>query len=447
MNYNDNIWGLDMEVLEEAYFGSKPEFKQIERLLGIVIERIHKQFGEFSGNPEDFFNLGYHNRGLGIYEDGTVEDLERLFKKAFKFKEFHLDFYYATPWNTVMNKNAFTMPTGFGFRDSAKNTLDKRLRGYENLTIGVCVGIDMIWSLQMTPRELMAIIMHEIGHNVDASAFTFLASLPPLISTEIVGGTIFNPRYGDSPTLNRSFFGQFIVGQVVKNIPYGAWMAKMNKATDEFLEKFPDITKTFQYLNMLIMELGQFVSGMQMLSQPIKFVKGLIKRDPRFAIPQLLAPQNVFGYGMEKFADSFASSYGYGKDMASISRKVQLSKWSVISNSAAEIPGINVLIDFMSVATRVSVMLLDPHPLDATRIYRQLVKLERDLHDPALNPKVRKELEQNVAELRQYIDEEILNPKADDNKKHVVTFMMNYFVIKVFNGRIDPRELYDSREL
>ena len=445
-SYENNIWGIDMSVVEEAYFGSKPEFKEIEMLLGNVIDRINGMFGPFTGKFDDFFTFGNNTKDLGIYSDGTVEKLEKLFKKAFDFKEFHLDFYYASPLMGAMNKNAFTMPTGFGFRDTVENTLDKRMRGYQNLTIGVCVGVDMIWSLQMTPRELMAVIMHEIGHNVDASVFTFLASLPPFLINKKTLEDIIKMRPGEVAA-NDSWMFSFITNQIQKNLPYGAWMAKMNKEWDKFMEKYPGLIKKFQALNMVINEIGQFAAGSMFITKPLNTIKNLITKDPKLAIPKLLHPQNVFGYGMEKFADSFATSYGYGKEVASFNRKMQISKWSIVSNEAANIPVINVMMDFMQVTARLSIMLLDPHPIDATRIYRQLVKLENDLKDPNLNPKVRKELEDNIAELKDYIDNEILNPKADENKKHYVTFMMNYFIIKVFNGRIDPRELYDKREL
>ena len=442
----ENIWGLDYDILEEAYFGSKPEFKEIEKLLGVVIDRINNLLGPYTGSIDDFFNLGYNTKDLGIYSDGTVEKMEKLFKRAFGFKEFHLDFYYANPLMLEMNKNAFTMPTGFAFRDSAKNTLDKRLRGYESLTVGVCVGVDMIWSLQMTPREVMSIILHEIGHNADASIFTFLATLPPVFVHQRTLDDILHWRKGETTTNDAWFFG-FIVNQVQRNLPFGAWVAKMNKDWDKWLESRPETLRKFQYISTYIMEACQFFIASSFLTHPIKIVKGLIKKNPKNMLPELLNPQNVFGYGMEKFADSFASSYGYGKEVASTMRKMQLNKWSVVTNATSEIPVINVMVDFMSVMTRASVMLTDPHPMEATRIYRQLVKLERDLKDPSLNPKVRRELEENIADLKKYIDDEILNPNADENKKHYVTFLMNYFIIKVFNGRLDPRELYDNREL
>lgn len=452
LNYNDNIWGLDMEVLEEAYFGSKPEFKEIEKLLGVIIDRINSTFGPYTGNALDWFDMEYKVKDMRLYNDDTVSRIEKLFEKAFGLKEFHLDFYYNSfvvldvydllkkkPLEKnaagAMGRNAFTIPQGFALFDKSNDTENKMIRDGANIKAGVFVGVDLIWTLQLTPREVMAVILHELGHDMDASIFTLLASVPRFIDG--------NNNFVDPKTFA---IASGLVA-VLKSSPLGAWLAKANKEYDEMIENSPGAGATLGYIATLIKTIKDLVTTSKWLKDPVKAMTWFKNIDPRLYMLNVMQPNNLFGYGSEKFADSFATSYGYGLEIASFNRKVQLRSDSIPFTTFAQVPGINLITDFILASKRFVNMMLDPHPHDATRMYRQLAKLKKDLKDPSLPPSIRKDLERDIEGMQKYIDDVILNPRHDDNKKHFFTFLMNWMIIKIFNGRIDPRELFDSREL
>lgn len=445
----DDYYNYD--VVTEAYFGSKPEFKEIERLLGVIIDRINTAFGPSDGDFNRWQELQKTVNDPKIYSDDTVPRLERLFTKAFDLKSFHLDFFYnhyamlklsgalsdkSYQGYEHLGANAFTIPKGFAFFDSEKNSENSMIRSSKCVTAGIMVGVDYIWALDLTPRELMATILHELGHCMDASVFTMLALIPPFIGprSELFKGNMERLKFTAQAFMLRSS-------------SIAALWSELGKTLDAATEKIPGFGALMASINLSIDMVRDVEFIGAIINRPIELIKRSAGLNLAYRTAKTVEPSNIFGYGSEKFADSFATSYGYGKDLASLMRKVQLRHHRTMFRFISEIPVLNVLTDYVLACTDFVSIGLDPHPHHATRIYRQLVKLKKDLNDPTLNPKIRKELEQNVQEMQDYIDDVILNPNHEDNRKHVTTFVMNWVIMKMFNGRIDPRELYDSREL
>ena len=396
----------NLQILQEAYYGKPKEFVEIEKRLEKIIEMIRLTKEEPS-------------MAVDINSMKELEEIEDLFTKFFKNYKTSITFY-----SPILSPayNAFTFPSSLSY--FRKDPNNKRIARSEDLFINVNVDIGLVYALEMTPQELMAIILHEIGHCFDASFFMLLSNI-------CINATV----WFDSP-------------DKISKVTFDLFGSLYNTFIRFLMGSVPIMSEFYQVFNRLVSSnpmINKIISDVQMVFASISsFVSVFNRPKPYRYLFALLNPSNVFGYANEKFADSFATSYGYGKDVASSMYKMQQRKGLFLNDAVAKIPILNVGHDLLSVSARVSTLILDPHPHEAARIQSQLTKLKRDLNDPNLDYKVKKELLDNIRDLEDIIDNVILNADADENKGRWISMFANYIVIKVFNGKIDPRELFEA---
>lgn len=409
----------DIYVLTEAYHGKPKEFILIEKKLEKVIEMIRLTKEEPSN-------------AIDINSMREVEEIEKLFTKFFKNKETSITFY--TPIISP-GYNAFTVPSSLSYFKKDKS--NKRVTRSEDLFINVNVDIGLVYGLEMTPAELMSIILHEIGHCYDASMFMLLTN----VNIDIVKGFKMDKDGSVSTIFNK---GSEALAGSIKNTIMSFLMgstpvAKFYQAANRFVSSNPIISKIWSDISNIILDVRMFINQIIPNTQLLRFLVS-----PAMIIASLLNPRNLFGYAGEKFADSFATSYGYGPDTATVFNKMRTRKGLFLNENVAKIPILNIGYDFYKVVMQAATFLSDPHPTEATRIQSQLNKLKKDLKDPNLSPKVRRELTENIEELETYIDDVLLNIENDSNKGRTISYFWNYMIIKVFNGKIDPRELFEA---
>jgi len=401
----------DLNILTEAFYGKPKEFIEIEKRLDKIINMIKLQ----KENP---------SMAVDINKMKELEEIENIFTKFFKNYKTSITFYAPIISPTY---NAFTFPSTLSYFKKDPN--NKRIASVDDLFINVNVDMGLVYALDMDAKELMAVILHEIGHCFDASLFMLLSKI------QIIGSINYdlNTMHVNSVNINavNSIYSTFI------NLIIGAspLLQSFYQEMNRFVSQNPTLNKFLSDIQMVIADISTFLN---IVSFSLK------KITPVLLVQQLLNPSNVFGYANEKFADSFATSYGYGKEVASFSYKVQHRKGLTINENISKIPLLNIGYDFLKVSMQLSTIILDPHPHDATRIQSQLNKLKRDLNNPNLDSKVKKELLDNIVEMENYIDNIVLNINHEDNNGRWITLLQNYIIIKVFKGRIDPRELFEA---
>ena len=96
-------------------------------------------------------------------------------------------------------------------------------------------------------------------------------------------------------------------------------------------------------------------------------------------------------YASEKYADSFATAYGYGPALASAFKKLHINEGNSPDKIYYNFPVLNWWYDLNKISTRIIAGLIDVHPSDPSRVMAQLNKLKRDIKDPQLDPRVKKE--------------------------------------------------------
>jgi hypothetical protein len=402
----------------EAYYGKPKEFLIIEKELDKIIKQIKENIPivNFKDNIAPKKIIDFSNSDEIIL-------IEKIFQKFFGFKEFFLSIYYPiTPKLYTIPFNGFTIPRAFNyFRRDIGGKPDT-----SSMSVGVNINIILIRYLDLTAEELMGVILHEIGHNLDTSIFSFLSRFV-LDLDKITNET-------KKETIER-LIGQLIGLGIIDFIQLGKIVSKFIQAFEGFLT---DVAPGFLKLTTLYWEFYlnfNFIHTFKIFNQGVDFKKLIYK---------IITPGNIFGYAGEKYADSIATSYGYGMALSSFQNKVQKRENFIINKTLYEIPVLNWIYDFMGVMLSIISCVSDPHPQDAVRINAQLLKLKRDIKDPNLNPRLKKSLEEEINELEKYINDYYLNIETNDNKKRIFTWMFNYMIIKIFNNNIDFRELLEN---
>ena len=150
------------QITNEAYFGTKPEFKEIEAKLKILIDFC---------NTNDF---GKNQPANGIPE---IKEIEKLIVKAFGYKDMSL---FVNELIGDYSYNAFTYSNGFKYLDLSQMSKMNFSNGFtvegnnSAMYPGVTVSANLIKWAGLNEKELFAVILHELGHVSQISIVDFL---------------------------------------------------------------------------------------------------------------------------------------------------------------------------------------------------------------------------------------------------------------------------------
>lgn len=396
----DNTPEFQLSVLNEVYFGKTKGLQKIEKLLD---QYRNKYMGKINFVA------------ISANEDKLLLQINREFEKEFGFSEFAI---------SVIDSgmvNAFTLPigarydvgnTGKNLVTNAKSFKFKKEAGYAAI-IGIYAGL--IFNKNYTTEEIMAIILHEIGHNfqeaisninIGFSNFGKATRLIEIITRIMKNIDNANAVSGIATSAGLSMM--LSTNVIMKPIIAGYKYAMEFK--DDFYEMTLMLSSTinmlldlvglgfklfdiftfgiFKYLDLPILNLGLFTIEH----------KGLPKRvmdrvtDP---FGMLILPGS---YRHERTADNFTTFYGYGPALSSAMTKMGYSGNTAndIMNSVETIPIYSTLMNAFTLPANVIMNALDPHPLHLTRIQDQINLLEAELKKPGIDPKMRKRIQKDI---------------------------------------------------
>lgn len=385
---NDEQYAL----LKEAYYGKPKEFELAENSVKKIIQMIKEERSSKTGKLDD----------KTISTSDELTTLERLFTKALKMQAVHIVF-YSNP-NSMYANNAYTI-TGYFLSDRDKKGMRAKS---DKLTAYVYVDKGLIYNNKLNEKEVMSLILHEIGHNFDRSIFS-------LISTPIIALLIFN-----LPVLKQIFqLGLGINNLVTKGITY-------------LTEKIPYLGKISNFINDTIVGFNKLVIGVN----PLMNIYAIIINMTNY-------PNSFFTYSKEKYADSFAASYGYATDLATAFNKMKLLSNNYITDMY-DVPVANTILLTNLTGTYALLSLMDPHPDDTVRIKSMLNKLKRDASSNDLPPELKKELNANIKEMEAFLKNEYLNPNKKYNKDNPLGMLIKKAVFEKNAENIDVRELLEK---
>lgn len=378
------------EIVDEAYYGKHNNLKKCEKLLDGMIADLK------DANDNAFFYDKYD-----INEDPRVHEVEMLLEDTFNLKSFDLSFYV----RGNMSYNAWTIPTTIPIFNKDKG--EKYGVKSSNYKLNCHVDTMMLTLGDFTGGELLAIILHEIGHNFDTSIFFILSNF----------------------TFN---IADVLLSIVISLTPLKRWIGKIQTFIDKFstmiFSEFPVVRSIYiTYVN-IINSVKRFYYTFANIP--------VILNNPQIYL-NALNPRNIFGYGNEKFADSFATAHGYGKELISGLNKIENADGLILGDAIRECGLLAIPYDLASLFTNIALAPLDEHPATPIRLKSVITKLKRDLKDPNLDPKLKKELMKQIEDVEKFINNEYINITTDENRNRCIRVL---YCKLLMNFPIDPRE-------
>ena len=397
-------------ILSEAYIGKTETLLEIEKQIGVIRANI-KRYTDINRSKE-------------------VQQLNRLFEKQFGMDIFSLH----VEQNNMIN--AYTIPVACNFDIAFTDTISKMVAGdrtngyYFKKNNGLCIICNIYWGLLMckdiTDAEILAIILHELGHNfADAISKTIKVANEELSRIRVICliySAIFQLLLLGSPF---GFVGSYInyknnTNEVKKKQES---KTKIRKIKGILLGIGADISDISTFVNQIINRLfGRF---------SIKLNKLLITTNDKENIKKSPSRQN------EVIADRFAGVYGYGPEQASALMKMhkQVSKAEQFIDNLG---GFGKIINMKYDDLLRDIYKYDCHPHEIQRLNEELRLLKEELAKSDLDPKLVKVMKQQVKELEDLRDEVTrIDKNMPDNERERALFYQQV-------AELDPNAVNDE---
>lgn len=420
------LLGNNMSPVMEAYYGKSKDLVACEKDLAKIIDAVN---GKNKGLVD----------GETIQKCKRLKNVEKRIAKVFNLKEFRLfivdeafisinkstddehpqDASVDSPPINIKIKamNAYTLPYSL----SVIPIVGKRVADKGMMSVYTTVNKSLIYSYNLTAGELMAVILHEIGHNFDNSMFRF-------ISTAIPWDIILKPEE-DMAQIIGYLIARMLAGKIGKVI------GQVNSIINSAIEQVPGLSK-------IISMMHDYTTSVYKMLNVYYGVTNVASLDTWvYGAKEALNPSSFFGYSSEKYADSFASAHGYSVEIASVNEK--FSRGTKMERKIMDKGGVAVIYDLARVTASLPYLISDPHPQEIVRVYSQLKKMKRELNDPSIPNELKPEIKKQINELEKIVTK-MIDVYDDKNKGYMATVLMNKLFIDAFKGNLDPREMLEN---
>lgn len=364
------------ELVTEAYVGKTNNLKQAEQHLAKILEIIY-EFDQPSFKTSKIINYS-----------SPCKKFCELLSKEFGTKilvNFSPRDYHGAGAYTFVSSTMWSFASV-----SEEYEKNGRIKSAQRLyPIYVTVSYNIINKEKLQADELMAIILHEIGHNI---------THVPIINSLNIIALLLRP----------------VTSTIFSNLDRFVTM----------VEGLPVINQAVRFLNLFEKTIND-ITG-ERLNAFMMFYRLVLTGGYRLVA--LIDPVRHFGgYLGERYSDSLATAYGYGdalsRGLMKISVPTTHSTYNkVVNSNKVTAFGDVFLLTFADICMMIT--LRSVHPKIGHRIKNSLNKLERDLANGDYPPEVKRELEADVKMLRKTY-EDYLNA-SDQQKNEVVSFYRKY---------------------
>lgn len=422
--------------INEVYFGKTPEIMAIE-------------------NQLDKFRRNYMGKYLimGVNNDPDLIRLNRMFENQFGFGCFSLNIV------TQLIENAFTMP--IDMRYDVFNT-NKKLIANKNTfkfnkdadyTCVVCIYSGLIFNPAYTTEEIMACILHEIGHNFYAALDKKHGILAKLYQVLVLADSIINiskcmedlEKLEDlSPEKKEiiNHINQIVYGTIQNTEIYQKIVNKLEKTLRKNQSVLITIHDAFEYfsslLQMVPITIYSFIDIITLGGAKLIGSMGYVSSK---ALNPLSYITGFIMYGNEKLADNFPTMYGYGSALASLSTKLGDLSYnpSKIMSEFSKIPVLYNIYCLNADLSNIIVSIFDEHPTALVRVNDQIRLLEREASKSDLDPKMKKVILADIKESKSILLK-LIDTNSSMENKHILRNMW----YKVLRDNFDTRTLKDT---
>lgn len=350
-------------MLDEAYFGTKAVDPILNAIKNIDLA--------IKSNP----NVNLNNDGLNV-------KLQDAVKKVFGFKKVKI--FWAN--NPSIGMGPYTITNSVLLHSGSESlAYGTNAKGFydSNAELNIYITMDnQLFTLcGMTAEEVTAILLHEIGHNFDYSAYNVINawySVIMILTVLVNGGSIQQVL----PQVQQVAV-QTIGAEYGKNV-----IGTMYNLPDYISNVIPPIGVVLRVFRKIKFNISKFISN---IFSPVSFVLSV----PTAAIMcPFIWLGNFFTRKKEVFADSFAASYGYSTELASALDK--LDKTLTGADSYPEGSFMAALADLTLANRDIVCLAFGGHTTTQRRLIKMIDKLEKDIasgkYDPALKAELQRQL-------------------------------------------------------
>lgn len=376
----------DLEPVSEAYKGKSSRLKQCEELANIIVKKIHN--GYEMENFEDITNCKEAKTMRQLLErEFGIQRLELIFSsiasEPFTITKDDKNITFPMP----MVNNALTIPvTTIPCFSQMYNLINMKVlgkRGAFTPYMYVHVIQSIVYTYELTGEELLAFILHEIGHNytmnvIGSVAVTATTVLDPLSFTNIIKAI-------DSKIID------FVYTRLFLDAPESLMIILDKLGMTGAVKFIKFISGTFSKMVQSMMDFLPVQIGTIMNLYPI--MKKIITTGTSLSA----FTKSVYGRMEETNADSFAVANGYGAALASATSKIGNFAYDKgLYSDVYSIPGVGEVSEMADIISLMLQSSLDPHPDAQTRIKNSLDKLKRDYAKNKYTPEYKAELEKQI---------------------------------------------------
>ena len=453
----------NMVPVSEAYFGKTNNLIKAEKILAKIIKEYRVPFEKVGKRRVDAAKL--NTSAINI-------DLQHLLEAEFGFREVVIH------WNGDTKVNSFTLPKSFvkTFNGSMPLAPQKQADGkyYDAHHSYLCViEVSMgLIDVGCTAEELMAVILHEVGHCFECTPVTVATSvldyalIPVLFyqyfkSLEIAATAV---SWLADPTkvmiLKRSrliiaAYRYFKLSFSIMKKGASLAVAKYfeNDLPDMFKEEFAKFDKwLITHQDKVIKKWNEYVKkrkkekddearhniNLKETMEVLSILDDILYFGP--VAYTYDAYRAMTGYSAEVFSDSFATAYGYGPGLNSFQNKIDKFKFKKNLDNKVYAKDNYFLIfnQYMNCMFGFLAYIMDPHPMDQTRMKNQCDKLRKELKNKDIPPKLRESIEYDLKRCEDEYNQYLKLPA----EFRYLSIIINFRTINetYFNGRLDFRD-------
>lgn len=396
----DNVSDMDHDVIiNEVYFGESSISPLLNSFSRFRKKWMGKSFNLKMNYDKDLLNF---NRlvedTFGFYRFCVTID------PSYSLNAYMLNVGYLAPPQADINK----IPTHLRV---IKNNKGFKFDKDAGIT-GMCVVLfGLLDNKEVTDREIIGIILHEIGHTFTYAVLNY-------------DGYSFPAKM------------QYSIGKVLDIIKSRLSIDKSEAVDDSVAEV--DLNKSG--ISGLLSNIKASVSKIN----PLNIVKNSV-RSALSAAANMSGNRYHAGYTDEKFADTFAGMFGYGADVQSGLQKMY--QYHYDKHYPKKTPNnIQIFLKVMkwNCLNHIAFMLnlKDEHPDGLARIQVQIEYLQRELSKEGLDPLVKKELMMQLEMQKKLIDDFINYSSDQDGAKAIRVYYTKLY--EKYGG--DIREKYTDND-
>ena len=365
-----------MQILNEIYFGDNyPELQKALKILG-------EYRSKYIGLDQNYFIKDANS-------DTLLDDFGKCLARFFGFKNVILIV------KGDLLPNAYTYPINLSYSGrEAKVTKTKHGYMYDgSISLYTCLYSSIVFNELFTDREVMAILLHEIGHNfsskyshiVSVKNLLYTITIPILLLIGIKFQSIGILKQVATIAIMSSEAGKLALNKIYKN-----------KLLSPIVSIGSSIIKLKDNINTY---LSSSIPGIGFLSAV-------------YSISHFNEINYVIGSVDENIADNFATIYGFGPDLNTGLEKLNNKDSTIIRKALYNTPVIGWFTELLYISGSWASSVFDEHPTTASRRRAQYNYLLNELENEGISKSMKKEIQEciNLMEEDFKKSEKILKP-------------------------------------